>query len=73
MFLQRVGIESIICERRSHDALGEGLFLGLAPNGMNVLAELDVHRAVEAIGVACPTASSSRTRGPGPLRGSIGW
>ena len=63
MFLQRVGIESIICERRSHDALDEGLFLGLAPNGMNVLAELGVHRAVEAIGVACHGFQFQNSRG----------
>ena len=53
MFLQRVGIEAVVCERRTGDALDEGLFLGVAPNGMNVLSELGVHRAVEAIGAPC--------------------
>jgi 2-polyprenyl-6-methoxyphenol hydroxylase-like FAD-dependent oxidoreductase len=63
MFLQRVDIESIICERRSHEALDEGLFLGLAPNGMNVLSELGVHRDVEAIGVPCQGFQFQNSRG----------
>jgi 2-polyprenyl-6-methoxyphenol hydroxylase-like FAD-dependent oxidoreductase len=53
MFLRRVGIEAVVCERRPSDAVDEGLFLGVAPNGMNVLSELDVHRGVEAVSVPC--------------------
>jgi 2-polyprenyl-6-methoxyphenol hydroxylase-like FAD-dependent oxidoreductase len=51
MFLKRVGIEPVVCERRSREALDEGAFVGVAPNGMSVLAELGLRRAVEAIGV----------------------
>ena len=53
MFLRRVGVEAIVSERRPSEAVDEGLFLGVAPNGMNVLSELDVHRGVEAVSVAC--------------------
>ncbi len=53
IFLRRIGVEVVICERRPSEAVDEGLFLGVAPNGMNVLAELDLHRAVEAVSVPC--------------------
>ena len=53
IFLRRIGLEVVICERRPSEAVDEGLFLGVAPNGMNVLAELDLHRAVEAVSVPC--------------------
>jgi 2-polyprenyl-6-methoxyphenol hydroxylase-like FAD-dependent oxidoreductase len=52
LFLKRAGIDSVICERRS-PASREGAFLGVAPNGMNVLAKLDLQRPVERIGFAC--------------------
>ena len=63
MFLKRIGIEAVICERRAHEALDEGLFLGIAPNGMNVLADLDLHRAVEAISVPCHGFQFQNARG----------
>ena len=53
MFLRRLGIEAVVCERQPSEAVDEGLFLGVAPNGMNVLSELDVHRGVEAVSVPC--------------------
>jgi 2-polyprenyl-6-methoxyphenol hydroxylase-like FAD-dependent oxidoreductase len=53
IFLRRVGIEAIICERRASEAVDEGLFLGVAPNGMNVLAELGVRQRIEAVSVPC--------------------
>lgn len=53
VFLRRIGFDVVICERRSSEALDEGLFLGVAPNGMNVLAELGVDQALGAVGVPC--------------------
>ena len=53
MFLRRIGIDVVVCERRPTEAVDEGLFLAVAPNGMNVLSELDVHRSIEAVSVPC--------------------
>jgi 2-polyprenyl-6-methoxyphenol hydroxylase-like FAD-dependent oxidoreductase len=63
MFLRRVGIEVVICEARPRATLDEGAFLGLAPNGMNVLTELGVHEAVEAIGIPCHGFEFQNARG----------
>ena len=53
MFLRRVGIEAVVCERRAREAVDEGLFLGVAPNGMNVLAELGLRQRIEDVSVPC--------------------
>ncbi len=53
MFLRRIGASVVVCEAREADVADEGAFLGVAPNGMNVLAELGAAAAVEAIGVPC--------------------
>lgn len=53
LFLRRLEIEVVICERRSGEAVDEGLFLGVAPNGMNVLADLGLQRPVEAVSAPC--------------------
>uniref|UniRef100_UPI000A7EF768 FAD-dependent oxidoreductase n=1 Tax=Aeromonas sp. EERV15 TaxID=1833892 RepID=UPI000A7EF768 len=50
MFLRRIGVEVTIFEAREAPAEHEGAFLGLAPNGMNVLADLGVAEAVRARG-----------------------
>ena len=63
MFLRRVGIEAVVCEQRPGEAVDEGLFLGVAPNGMNVLSELDVHRGVEAVSVPCRGFEFHNTHG----------
>jgi 2-polyprenyl-6-methoxyphenol hydroxylase-like FAD-dependent oxidoreductase len=63
MFLRRIGIEVVICEARPRAAGEEGAFLGLAPNGMNVLAELGVDAAVEAIGAPCHAFEFQNARG----------
>jgi 2-polyprenyl-6-methoxyphenol hydroxylase-like FAD-dependent oxidoreductase len=63
IFLRRIGIEVVICERRPSEAVDEGLFLGVAPNGMNVLAELDLHRAVEGVSVPCRGFEFQNARG----------
>jgi 2-polyprenyl-6-methoxyphenol hydroxylase-like FAD-dependent oxidoreductase len=52
-FLAKVGIESVICEARERPTGSEGGFLGVAPNGMRVLAELGIDGEVEARGVLC--------------------
>lgn len=51
--LRRIGAEVIIVEQRGPDQGGEGAFLGVAPNGMNVLAELDVAGSVLERGFSC--------------------
>lgn len=63
IFLRRVGIEAIVCERRTSDAVDEGWFLGVAPNGMNVLAELGVRRRIEAVSVTCHRFEFLNARG----------
>jgi 2-polyprenyl-6-methoxyphenol hydroxylase-like FAD-dependent oxidoreductase len=63
IFFRRIGLEVVICERRPSEAVDEGLFLGLAPNGMNVLVELDVHRVVEAVSVPCRGFEFQNARG----------
>ncbi len=62
MFLRRIGMDVVVCEARARDDAG-GAFLGVAPNGMNVLAELEVARAVEAIGVPCHGFEFQNARG----------
>lgn len=52
-FLAKAGIASVLCEARPLPTGNEGGFLGVAPNGMRVLAELGLERAVEASGVPC--------------------
>jgi 2-polyprenyl-6-methoxyphenol hydroxylase-like FAD-dependent oxidoreductase len=63
MFLRRIDIETVVCERRPSAAVDEGLFLGVAPNGMNVLSELGVHRGVEAVSVPCHGFEFQNARG----------
>ncbi len=53
MFLRRLGVEVTIAERRARLDRVEGAFLGVAPNGMNVLAELGLAEAVTRQGVPC--------------------
>ena len=57
MFLRRIGIEVVLCERRPGTAVDEGLFLGVAPNGMNVLADIGVHQSLKRS--ARPVVASS--------------
>jgi 2-polyprenyl-6-methoxyphenol hydroxylase-like FAD-dependent oxidoreductase len=53
MFLRRIGVETQICEARASDAPDEGAFLGIAPNGMNVLAQLGLSETIERLGEVC--------------------
>jgi 2-polyprenyl-6-methoxyphenol hydroxylase-like FAD-dependent oxidoreductase len=63
MFLKRIGIDVIVCERRPESAVDEGLFLGVAPNGMNVLADLGVHERVAAVSASCRGFEFQNARG----------
>lgn len=51
--LRRLGWEVVLAEARPVSAATEGAFLGLAPNGMNALATLDLSAPVRALGHAC--------------------
>ncbi|WP_437682178.1 FAD-dependent oxidoreductase [Sorangium sp. So ce131] len=63
MFLRRIGVEVTVFEARAAPAEQEGAFLGIAPNGMNVLAELGVAGAVEARGAPCAGMRFENARG----------
>jgi 2-polyprenyl-6-methoxyphenol hydroxylase-like FAD-dependent oxidoreductase len=71
LFLRRVGIDVVVCERRRSEAGDEGGFLGVAPNGMNVLAELGVRERIEA-SARRATAWSSTTPAARSSAPSIG-
>lgn len=68
-FLSRCGIGSVICEARPRAAREEGAFLGIAPNGMRVLAELGLDGEVRSRGHAC--AGFSFLNGCGEQVGAI--
>jgi FAD-dependent urate hydroxylase len=53
MWLRRLGLPVTIAEARPGAATAEGAFLGVAPNGMNVLDRLGVAGQVAARGFAC--------------------
>ncbi|WP_437995101.1 NAD(P)/FAD-dependent oxidoreductase [Sorangium sp. So ce185] len=63
MFLRRIGVEVTIFEAREAPAEQEGAFLGIAPNGMNVLSELGLAGAVEALGAPCAGLRFENARG----------
>lgn len=63
MFLRRIGMDAVICEARPTVAGGEGAFLGVAPNGMNVLDELGLRPAIEAISFPCHGFEFQNARG----------
>ncbi|UJR84664.1 Hypothetical protein I5071_67430 [Sandaracinus amylolyticus] len=52
-FLRRIGVEVSLREARRGAASSEGSFLGVAPNGMNVLKEIGVDHEVHARGAVC--------------------
>jgi 2-polyprenyl-6-methoxyphenol hydroxylase-like FAD-dependent oxidoreductase len=53
VWLRRIGIEVDLYEQRGASAAGEGAFLGLAPNGMAVLAALELDREIARLGHPC--------------------
>lgn len=63
MWLRRLGLEVVLAEARDSAALAEGAFLGVAPNGMNVLAELGCADAIAAHGHACDAFAFANGRG----------
>jgi 2-polyprenyl-6-methoxyphenol hydroxylase-like FAD-dependent oxidoreductase len=69
MFLKQAGWEVVICEARDSVSEREGAFLGLAPNGMNVLAALGLARTIEELG--CVSRGFRFENARGRLIGSI--
>ncbi|WP_438010760.1 NAD(P)/FAD-dependent oxidoreductase [Sorangium sp. So ce321] len=63
MFLRRLGVEVTIYEAREALVESEGAFLGVAPNGMNVLVELGIAGAVQARGAPCEGLRFENARG----------
>ncbi|WP_437580742.1 FAD-dependent oxidoreductase [Sorangium sp. So ce887] len=63
MFLRRLGVEVTIFEAREAPLEREGAFLGIAPNGMNVLADLGMAAAVQARGAPCAGIRFENARG----------
>lgn len=53
IFLRRLGHAVTLCERRQASAFAEGSFLGLAPNGMNIVEELGCRAQVLEAGAVC--------------------
>jgi len=66
LWLRRVGLEVELAEQRDTSAAAEGAFLGLAPNGMAVLAALGLEREIARLGHAC-TAFSFSNRAGAPI------
>jgi 2-polyprenyl-6-methoxyphenol hydroxylase-like FAD-dependent oxidoreductase len=54
MFLERAGIEAVIYESRTAPRDGVGSFLGIAPNGRDVLSTLGIGPEIEALGMPSP-------------------
>jgi len=63
MALQRQGLTVRLVEARPASATAEGAFLGLAPNGMNGLVELDLATRVRELGHACTAFRFSNRKG----------
>ena len=63
MFLRRLGVEVTIYEAREALVESEGAFLGVAPNGMNVLVELGIAGAVQSRGALCEGLRFENARG----------
>ncbi len=63
MWLQKVGIRALVVEARDSEALAEGAFLGVAPNGMNALDGLGLAEKVLGIGHPCDGFEFVSSRG----------
>lgn len=63
LWLQKIGVEAVLAEARPSAALGEGAFLGVAPNGMNVLDSLGLAQKVLAMGHTCTGFQFNNARG----------
>src|SRR6266498_3292314 len=69
MALRRVGIDATIYEAYPTTAHGIGAFMGLAANGQDALAALDLRDAVRAIGI--PTPRMAMLNGSGKVLAEI--
>jgi FAD-dependent urate hydroxylase len=82
MFLRRTGIEPVIYEGREGGRDEAGSFLGLAPNGRDVLATLGIREQIEVLGIPTPKIAFHNHKGkqlglnPQPIvtvkRGALG-
>lgn len=63
MFLRRLGAEVRVLEARTAASADEGAFLGVAPNGMNVLAALGLADAVRERGAVMQGMRFENARG----------
>lgn len=63
MFLKRAGIESAVYEGRPEPDNEAGTFLGLAPNGRDVLSTLGITDEINAVGVPTPEISFLNHKG----------
>ncbi len=63
MALRRVGIDATIYEAYPTTAHGVGAFMGLAANGQDALAALDLKDAVRAIGIPTPRMAMLNANG----------
>ena len=63
MWLRRIGLDVVIAAARSGAAQGEGAFLGVAPNGMNAVAQLPVADGILEKGHACEAFRFSNRKG----------
>ncbi len=62
-WLKQLGMKVVLAEARQAVALGEGAFLGVAPNGMNVLDALGIAESVASRGHACAAFRFSNRKG----------
>jgi FAD-dependent urate hydroxylase len=69
VWLRRLGMSVEIAEARAEVGVAEGAFLGVAPNGMNVLEQIGLADAVAARGVGCEAFRFHN--GAGRIVGSI--
>jgi 2-polyprenyl-6-methoxyphenol hydroxylase-like FAD-dependent oxidoreductase len=63
MALQRVGIPATLYEAYPTPAHGVGVFMGLAPNGLDALATLGLHQPIAALGIPTPRMALQNGRG----------
>ncbi|PCC73547.1 2-polyprenyl-6-methoxyphenol hydroxylase [Nannocystis exedens] len=63
MFLRRLGVRATVLEARSAAEGDAGAFLGLAPNGLQVLAELGLGAELRARGAVCEGLRFTNARG----------
>lgn len=63
LWLRRLNLEVVIAEARPGPAVADGAFLGVAPNGMNVLDAIGVAASVADRGFACAAFTFSNRSG----------